>query len=174
MNRWIVALATCLLLVAGAFALAPRVQAPPAAAEGWRAFTATWSVTGQQQMLPTEGGRAAATAQLSGAVVLATGDGLSRGFRGDYIGFDDGRALTVGRWVWTDEHGNQIFGEMRGEPVQTGRRSAATITGGSGRYAGVSGTYQFHWQYVVEAEDGTIQGRTTGLEGRYRFGGGQP
>jgi len=110
--------------------------------------------------------------QLSGAVVLATGDGLSRGFRGDYIGFDDGRALTVGRWVWTDEHGNQIFGEMRGEPVQTGRRSAATITGGSGRYAGVSGTYQFHWQYVVEAEDGTIQGRTIGLEGRYRFGGG--
>lgn len=174
MSRWIAAIAGCLLLAAGAFALAPRAQAPPPAAEGWRTFTATWSATGQQQTLPTEGGGAAATAQLSGAVVLSTGDGLSRGFRGEFIGFDDGRGGSVGRWVWTDERGDQIFGQMTGEPVQTGRRSTATITGGSGRYASLTGTYTFTWQFLVRSEDGTIQGRTVGLEGRYRFAAGKP
>ena len=174
MNRWIVRLAALVLVAAGALALATRTQAPPPVVDGWRTFEATWSATGQRQTMPPESGRDAAIVQLSGSIVLTVGEGLSRGFLGEMIGFDDGRALSVGRWLWTDERGDRIFGEMKGGPVQTGRRFAGTITGGTGHYVGLTGSYEFTWDSVVAAEDGTIQGRTVGLKGRYRRGKGQP
>ena len=70
--------------------------------------------------------------------------------------------------------GSSETGEMRGEPVQTGRRFMGTITGGTGRYAGITGSYEFTWHSVVAAEDGVVQARTVGLKGRYRRGKGQP
>jgi len=179
MSRTVSALVAAGLVVSGALAFASRAQAPAAAqmpapaGHDWRSFAATWSATGQLESLPTAGGGAASIVHFSGAVVVTTGIGLSRGFRGDAIAFDDGRALTIGRSVWTDQHGDQIFSEMRGEPVQTGRRLDATITGGTGRYVGIDGSFTLTWQYVVNPGDGTIQGRTAGLEGRYRHGTGQ-
>jgi len=75
----------------------------------------------------------------------------------------------VGRAVWTDEHGDRLFSRLQGEPLETGKRIVGTITGGTGRYAGLEGEYSFTWQYVVVgAEDGQIQGRGVRLEGRVR------
>jgi len=148
-----------LLAVVSAFA------APPT--EGWRTFAGSLSATGQRDTLPTEGQREAAVVRLSGTVALTMGDGLSRGFRCEAIGFDDGADVRVGRSVWTDEHGDRIFSAFEGEPLETGRRIVAKITGGTGRYSGMTGEYSLTWQYVVLAEAGTIQGRTTDLEGRY-------
>jgi hypothetical protein len=162
----------CVLLALAA-ALDAGAPEQTAATGGWRAMEGTWSAAGRRQTLPTEGSATAAIVHLSGAVVLTVGDGLSRGFRGEFIGFHDGHRVSVGRWVWTDERGDQIFGHVKGEPLQTGRRFVGTITGGKGRYAGITGEYAFTWQYVVEA-DGTIQGRTSGLTGRYQPGGRQP
>jgi hypothetical protein len=142
----------------------------PASAEGWKTFEGTWSASGERQTLPTEGDRTAATVRFSGAVVLTSGEGLSRGFRGEAIGFDDGVGVSVGRCVWTDERGDRIFSELKGARIQTGGRVVGKITGGTGRYAGLTGEYSFAWQYVVQAESGTIQGRTVGLEGRFRIG----
>lgn len=136
--------------------------------DAWCTFDGTWSATGHRQTVPTEGERPAAIFQVSGAVVLTTGTGLSRGFRGEAIGIDDGRGITWGRSVWTDDRGDRIFSEWKGGPAQTGRRAAGTITGGTGRYAGLTGEFAFEWQYVVVADDGTFQGRTSRLEGRYR------
>ena len=54
--------------------------------------------------------------------------------------FDDGQTLQrrdAGRAVQTDSRGDGVFSELRGEPVAAGRRVAGTITGGTGRYAGV-------------------------------------
>ena len=45
-----------------------------------------------------------------------------------------------------------------------------TILGGTGRYVGATGTYVFSWQFVIELEDGSIQGRAEGLKGRYQLG----
>lgn len=162
--------AATLLVVALSCGPACRAQAPPEAAGDWREFTGTWSAAGSRDTLLTEAGGTAVVFRLSGTVALASGGGLGRGFRGEAIGFDDGRTLSVGRWVWTDDQGGQIFGEVKGEPMQTGRRFAGTITGGSGPYAGISGEYEFRWQNVVTADDGIIQGRTVGLKGRYRLG----
>ena len=166
---WTVALT----LTVGALVLSARAQAP--AADGSRAFQGTWTATGQLQTLPTEAERPAAVVRLSGNVTLS-GDttGLSRGFRGEAIAFDDGRTVNVGRAVWTDARGDRVFSELKGEPGQTGRRIAGTITGGTGRYAGVSGDYELTWQYVVQSEDDSVHGRATDLRGRFRLGEARP
>jgi hypothetical protein len=123
-------------------------------------------------MVAVEGGGAAAIAEVSGAVVLTSGEGLSRGFRGQAIGFDDGQGQSAGRAVWTDESGDQIFSRLKGESLGTGKRFSGTITGGTGRYLGLLGEYAFTWEYVVAGEDGTglIQGRVADLSGRVRRG----
>lgn len=167
-------LAVALLLVAGAVGVAAQAPPPPAPADEWRTFTGSWSATGQRKTLPTEDGGTAAIERLSGAVVITVGEGVGRGFRGDMIGFDDGRAASVGRWLWTNERGERIFGELKGEPVRTGRRFAGTITGGTGRFAGITGSLEFTWQSVVTTDEGTIQVRAVGLQGRYRRVAGQP
>jgi hypothetical protein len=105
---------------------------------------------------------------------VTDGEGLSRGFHGQAIGFDDGQGASLGRAVWTDERGDRIFSRLRGEPLQTGRRLTGTITGGTGRYAGLEGEYSLTWQYVVAGESDAIQGRAIGLTGRFRRAGGAP
>jgi hypothetical protein len=165
----VIAVTAAALLAAAA--IAAQTPAREAAAAGdWRSFEGTMSATGQRQSIPTESGRPASTVQLSGAVAITAREGLSRGFRGEVIGFDDGSGGTVLRCVWTDQQGDRIFSQLKGDAVESGRRIAAAITGGTGRYAGITGEYTFEWQYVVEGEAGTIQGRAVGLRGRYRPG----
>lgn len=174
MTRRAVALAAAALLALATPLAGAASQQPQATPEGARSFEGTWSAAGRRHTLPTGSDRPAAIVQVSGAVVLTLGEGLGRGFRGELIGFDDGQALSVGRWVWTDERGDRVFGEVKGEPLRTGRRFAGAITGGTGRYAGLTGELWLTWQYVVDAEEGTIQVRTTSLKGWYRPGGAQP
>jgi hypothetical protein len=170
MKSVIAVLAAALLVVAAMAAQAPATAPQGAAAGGWRTFEGSLSATGQRQSIPTESGRPAVTVQLSGPVSLTSGDGLSRAFRAEVVGFDDGAGLTVLRGVWTDDRGGRIFSHLKGETVAAGRRIAGTIAGGTGRYAGITGEYSFEWQYVIEAEAGTLQGRAVGLRGRYRIG----
>jgi len=106
--------------------------------------------------------------------VLTGGNGLGRGFRGEAIGFDDGAAVRLVRSVWTDDRGDRIFSEIRGEPLEKGRRWIGTITGGSGPYARMSGEYELTWQYVIRTEDGAFQGRAADLKGRFRLGSASP
>jgi hypothetical protein len=181
--RRVAAGVACLCLVAGALSPTSGVQGltgdghptrQQADPDSWQRFAGSWNATGQRQSLPTESGRHATILSLSGAVVLTGAAGLGRGFRSEVIGFYDGGTRSVGRWVWTDDRGDRIFGTLTGDPVQTGRRVDGTITGGSGRYAGIVGEFSFTWQYVVNAEDGIVQGRSSGLEGRFRRGTPQP
>jgi hypothetical protein len=171
MKPVITVLAAALVAVAAIAARSPAPVPQAAEAGAWRSFEGTWSASGERQALPTESGRPAATVQLSGAVALTTGVGLSHGFRGEVIGFDDGAGLIVGRGVWTDERGDRIFSALKGDALASGRRVAGTMTGGTGRYAGITGEYTLEWQYVVEAEAGTIAGRAIGLRGRFRAAG---
>jgi hypothetical protein len=162
------------LLVVAALGIAPAVAGEaPAAPDGWRPFEGSWSAVGARQTVPTEGDRPAAIVRVTGAVVIATGEGLGRGFQGEAIFFDDGRGPGVGRAVWTDDRGDRVYSELKGEPAQTGRRVAGTITGGTGRYAGLTGEYTLSWQYVVQAEGEAIQSRSADLKGRFRLGGAQ-
>jgi hypothetical protein len=163
--------AVCLSLALAALSPAGSAEEPPA--ETWRSFAGTWSASGRRDVVAIEGGRKAAIVEVSGAVVLTMGEGLSRGFLGEAIGFDDGQGLSAGRCVWTDESGDRLFSRLKGESLRTGKRFVGTISGGTGRYEGLEGEYSFTWQYLVAGEDGggVIQGRAADLSGRVRRGG---
>ncbi len=152
----------CLAIALAGFALASAGQES--------SFAGSWSASGRRHAVALEDGKEAAIVEISGAVVLSSGEGLSGGFRGETIGFDDGEGLSVGRSVWTDEKGDRLFSRLKGERIETGRRIVGTITGGTGRYEGLAGEYSFTWRYVVPAEDGRIQGRAVDLSGRIRRG----
>jgi hypothetical protein len=152
----------------------PAVHGQTAPGAEWRTFEGTWTASGQRQVLPTASGRPAGTFHLSGAMALTGGAGLSRGFRGEAIGYDNGAGVLVGHGVWTDERGDRVYSQLRSESVATGRIVTGTVIGGTGRYAGLVGEFTFEWQYVVEGESGAISGRATGLRGRVRGGRGAP
>ncbi len=65
------------------------------------------------------------------------------------------------------------YSELRGEGTATGNRIVGTFVGGTGRYSGATGTYEFSWRFVLEAEDGSVQGQSVGLKGRVRIGSPQ-
>lgn len=129
-------------------------------------FEGNWSASGRQHTLEM-GDREASIFELSGPFLVTSGEGLSRGFRAQVIGFVDRGRIGIGRLVLTDEQGDQIFNDLHGQAPGTGRRVQGTITGGTGRYAGLRGDFVFDWRYLIRTEDGTIQGRAVGLKGRF-------
>ena len=158
-----------ILTLAGALTVAHTQSRTPA--DQLRTFEGSWSAVGRRRTLPAEGGRTAAVVELSGAVVLTTtGTGLSRGFLGEAIGFDDGGAVGAGRAVWTDARGDRVFSVLKGGAPQAGRRITGDITGGTGVYEGITGTYEMTWQYIAVGEDNAVQGRATNLKGTFRLG----
>lgn len=162
------ALVRMALLGAAFGVLSGPARAAEPAAERWRPFTATWTLSGQRQVLLTESARPASIVYLQGPLTVTSGEGLGRGFLVEMIGFDDGATLLAGRLVLTDERGDRIYSALKAEPFGTGRRATGTITGGSGRYQGIEGTYTFTWEYVVDAGSGEISVRSTNLEGQTR------
>jgi len=112
--------------------------------------------------------RKVATFNLSGSLLLTGERGLGEGFRIDAIGSTDSLKGSAGWFVWTDTRGDQVYSEIRGKRIATGARITGTLLGGTGRWAGVSGEYEFEWKFVIESEEGDIQGRISGLRGRVR------
>lgn len=90
------------------------------------------------------------------------------GFRSELIALVDSETGLLGRSVWTDERGDQVFSELKGEGTAERNRISGTILGGTGRHAGATGTYEFSWQSVIELEDGSMQGRAVDMKGRVR------
>jgi hypothetical protein len=135
----------------------------------WRSFSGRLTASGRMETVLHEDGGVASTVRLTGTLVIVDGDGLSRGFQVDALGFDDGSGAGIGRAVWTDDRGDRLFSRLTGVATQSGRRSEGTFTGGTGRYAGLTGTYAFTWQYVMPGEPGVIQARATSVSGRVRW-----
>jgi len=115
-RRTLASLLTQLLIV-----LALRsVHAPAFAADatpsagGWIEFSANWSAAGQEHTLVL-GGRSAATFELSGPFVVTRGDGLGSGFFARAIGFVDKGSVGIARMLLTDESGDAIFNDLRGQ-----------------------------------------------------------
>lgn len=164
------AVALALLLFAAACSQ-PKVPSPEIPSQGeWRTFEGTWSASGTRQTLNLDSSHRASVFDLSGSL-LVTGDrGLGVGFQSQAIGFTDSLTGMQGRCVWTDEHGDKVYSELKGEFVTTGNHIVGTFLGGTGRYTGLAGEYSFQWKYIVESEDGTVSGRAVDLKGRARLG----
>ena len=140
----------------------------PAAGGDWHEFQGTWTAAGSRHTVRLGGDRRASIAEVDGSLLLAGPSRPDVGFRAEAIVLNDSATGMVGRSVWTDEHGDEVYSELRGEGTATGNRIVGTFLGGTGRYAGATGTYEFSWRFVLEAEDGTVEGQSMGLKGRVR------
>jgi hypothetical protein len=151
---------------------------PPVAADGdWRQFAGSWNAAGIRHTIPLGADRRGSIIDLKGTMLLAGPDRPGVGFLSQAIALVDSETGLVGRSVWTDEHHDQVFSEIKGEGTAARNRITGTILGGTGRYAGATGSYEFSWEYVTEGDDGSIQGRAVDLKGRVRPGqatGGLP
>jgi hypothetical protein len=149
----------------------PEAAEPTAVAAGeWREFEGSWNATGSRRSIPLGPNRRGSIIDLRGSMLLAGAARPGVGFHSEVIALVDSDTGLTGRSVWTDEKGEQVFSELKGEGTAAKNRIVGTILGGTGRYAGVTGTYEFTWQFVIEAEDGSIQGSAVGLKGRFRTG----
>lgn len=157
------------LLTLGACGPVPAPPTATPAADEWREFQGSWNASGRRHTMPFGGDRRVSVIDLTGSMLLTGPSRPGVGFRAEAIALADSATGLVGRTVWTDERGDSAYSEIRGEGTATGNRITGTFVGGTGRYAGATGTYEFSWQYVLEAEDGTVQGRAIGLKGRVRF-----
>jgi len=147
----------------------PTKSAAPAAGE-WREFEGSWNGAGSRRTISLGADRRASIIDLRGSMLLAGPGRPGVGFLSDLIALADSETGLIGRGVWTDEKGDQVFSELKGQGTAAKNHITGTILGGTGRYAGATGSYEFTWQFVIEAEDGSIQGSAVGLKGRVRTG----
>lgn len=136
----------------------------------WLEFEGSWSAAGSRRTLTLGADRRAALLELRGTMLLTGAQRAGVGFRSEVVALVDSATGLVGRSSWTDERGDQVFSELVGEGTAAKNRITGTIVGGTGRYAGATGTYEFSWKWVMEAEDGSISGRAVELKGRVRPG----
>lgn len=158
----------------GPAAEAPRPSGPPGEP---LEFEGTWNAAGSRHAISLGEGRLGSIVDLKGTMLLAGPGRPGVGFQSEVLGLVDSATGFQGRSVWTDEHGDQVFSELRGEGTAATNRITGTVLSGTGRYAGVTGSYEFSWHSVMEGEDGAIQGRAVDLKGRVVPGpaaGGSP
>ena len=155
-------------------ACGPVTEPPkPVAATGeWREFQGSWNAAGSRRSISLGVDRRSSIIELRGTMLLAGPGRPGVGFGSEVIALVDSQTGLVGRSVWTDERGDQVYSELKGEGTRDKNRISGTILGGTGRYAGATGTYEFSWQSVTELEDGSMQGRAVDLKGRVRAGPG--
>ena len=166
-----------LTFITAACGSATQSPMPVAAAGEWLEFEGSWNGVGSRREIPLGENRIGAIVDLKGTMLLAGANRPGVGFHSEVIGLVDSATGFQGRSVWTDEHGDQVFSELQGQGTAAANRITGTILSGTGRYAGATGAYEFSWQWVLEAEDGAIQGRAVDLKGRIRPGaavGGAP
>ena len=160
------------VLVFAAAACGPATQSPrPAAAPGESLeFQGSWNAAGSRRTISLGEDRLGSIVALKGTMLLAGPGRPGVGFQSEVIGLVDSATGFQGRSVWTDEHGDQVYSELQGEGTAAKNHITGTILSGTGRYAGATGSYEFSWQWVMEGEEGAIQGRAVDLKGRVQPG----
>ena len=110
------ALLVALVLLASACGPVTEQPKQPASAAGeWRDFEGSWNAAGSRRSLSLGADRRSAIIELKGTMLIAGAGRPGVGFRADVIAFTDSATGLVGRGVWTDERGDQVFSELKGE-----------------------------------------------------------
>jgi hypothetical protein len=157
-----------LVLLAGCGNTAQVSTAAPSG-DGWRDFEGTWTAAGNRTIIRLGGDRQAAVSTFRGSLVLAGPSRPGVGFLSEAIVFNDSTTGLIGRAVWTNENGEEAYSELRGEGTAAANKITGTFVGGTGPFAGVAGDYEFSWRFLLENDDGIVQGQSMGLKGRVRL-----
>jgi len=136
-------------------------------------FTGSWIANGTRTPFPFGEGRPVFTFKIAGHVSLQTALGRKKDYWSECIGLADAVTGVVGRCVWKDLAGPELFLTLQSDRLQQGSQVAGTIVGGTGPLAGISGDLSFTWSSVIVQTDAdgivTMTGQTRNLGGRYRI-----
>jgi hypothetical protein len=148
-------------------------QSHASGVDEWHEFTGLWTASGTRNTMHLGGDRRASISTFAGTILLKGSSRPGVGFGSEAIIFSDSVTGMLGRAVWTNERGDRVFSELRGEGTATNNKIVGTFVGGTGPYAGARGSYEFSWRFILENEEGTVQGQSADLVGRISVGSSQ-
>ncbi|WP_306535185.1 hypothetical protein [Geobacter sp.] len=108
-------------------------------------FKGGWIANGTRAPFPFGDGRQVFTFKLAGHVNLQTVLGKKKDYWSECVGFADSVTGVVGRCVWKDLAGPEIYIMLQSNQLQQGSLVTGTIVGGTGPLAGISGDVSFNW-----------------------------
>lgn len=159
------------ILLCGVLLLATSPMTQSHAAESGE-FKGTMIANGTRAPFPFGDGRQVFTFKLGGHVSLQTPLGKKKDYWSECIGLADSTTGIVGRCVWKDLDGPEIYLTIQSDKLQQGSQVNGTIVGGSGKLAGISGDLSFNWSSVITQTDAegsvNVTGQTRNLAGRYQ------
>ena len=101
-------------------------------------------------------------------MTVQSDQGPIRAFETDCVAFADDE-MSLGRCVWTGPLGDLVFVELRGTGLAGFGATRGKFVGGTGKYQGVEGGFQFDWNYSVSSgQDATFDGYSLEMRGHYR------
>jgi hypothetical protein len=165
--------ALAVLLVLTSCSPAPQTSESFSPNDEWREFRGTWTAAGGRHTIQFGIDRRATIADFNGSLLLSGPSRPAIGFRAEAVVLSDSSSGMIGRAVWSDERGDKLFSELKGESAASGKRILGTFVGGTGRYSCAEGSYEFSWLFELEGEDGKVQGQSIGLHGQVRVGSTQ-
>ena len=135
-------------------------------------FKGGWIANGTRALFPFGNGRQVFTFKISGHVNLKTTLNKKNDYWSECIGLADSATGIVGRCVWKDLAGPEIYLTIQSNQLQQGSQVTGTIVGGNGPLTGISGEMSFNWSSVILQTDAegiaNVSGQTQNLSGRYQ------
>ena len=132
-------------------------------------FEAHWRVEGTEEQIPFGPAGPQSIFRHQGRLTVLDNDGLVGNALSRCIGLRDARKGSMARCVWIGEDAAQIFTEVdrtsaRGAQAGAGK---GKIVGGTGRFSGISGSFEIRWVEQPQAAKGQISGETVSMRGRW-------
>lgn len=135
-------------------------------------FRGGWIANGTRTPFSFGEGRQVFTFKLAGHINLQTALGKKKDYWSECVGLADSVTGLIGRCVWKDLAGPEIYLTLQSDRLQQGSQVNGTIVGGTGPLAGISGELSFNWSSVISLTDAdgivTVTGQTKNLGGSYR------
>ena len=122
-------------MVAAACGPATESPKPQGTSGEWLEFAGSWNAAGSRRTISLGADRHGSILDLRGTMLLAGPKRPGVGFRSEVIALVDSETGLVGRSVWTDERGDQVFSELQGEGTAARNHITGKFLGGTGRYA---------------------------------------
>ncbi len=136
-------------------------------------FRGTWIANGTRTPFSFGDVRQIFTFKLAGHVSLKSPLGKKKDFWAECVGLADSVTGLIGRCVWKDLAGPEIYITLQSDRLQQGSQVTGTIVGGTGNLAGINGDMSFNWSSVIVQTDAdgvvNVTGQTKNLGGRYRI-----